>query len=241
MVLRIQQVMKENIGQPSDDAVTQAAWVARRVGLGASHIGRGSLTALALSLQRKRIDPGSVIFRANQVPSGVWVIREGHIELAVGSGPRRAVAEVLRPGDVAGDTQLLLGIALPYTARNLTRASCLFIDSADLRRLLTRYPAITRPWIASCASRLVTSNTRLLHLLAGSLHARVARLLIVQAVDGVVPLAQHVLAAMLGVGRPSLNKTLKELERRQLVGVGYRAVRILNRPALVRLAGWGRP
>jgi CRP/FNR family transcriptional regulator, cAMP and macrophage regulator len=55
-----------------------------------------------------------------------------------------------------------------------------------------------------------------------------------------VPLPQRTLAAMLGVQRPSLNKVFKQFERRGLLTVGYRSIRILDRAALQRLAE-GRP
>lgn len=55
-----------------------------------------------------------------------------------------------------------------------------------------------------------------------------------------MPLPQRTLAAMLGVQRPSLNKVLKQFQRRGLLAVGYRSIRILDGTALQRLAG-GRP
>jgi CRP/FNR family transcriptional regulator, cAMP and macrophage regulator len=45
---------------------------------------------------------------------------------------------------------------------------------------------------------------------------------------------------MLGVQRPSLNKALKQFERRGLLAVGYRSIRILDETGLQRLAD-GRP
>jgi CRP-like cAMP-binding protein len=56
----------------------------------------------------------------------------------------------------------------------------------------------------------------------------------------VVALPQRTLAAMLGVQRPSLNKVLKQFERRGLLAVSYRSIRILDGGALQRLAN-GRP
>ena len=51
----------------------------------------------------------------------------GSVELSVGSGRRRAVVHLLRPGDVDGDIQMLLGRDLPYTGRVLSGATCLFL------------------------------------------------------------------------------------------------------------------
>jgi hypothetical protein len=42
---------------------------------------------------------------------------------------------------------------------------------------------------------------------------------------------------MLGVHRPSLNKVLKQFERRRLLEVGYGEIRLLAPEELARLAG----
>lgn len=43
----------------------------------------------------------------------MWIVRDGRIELSVGSVRRRVVVQLLRPGDVDGDIQLLLEMPLP--------------------------------------------------------------------------------------------------------------------------------
>jgi CRP-like cAMP-binding protein len=52
-----------------------------------------------------------------------------------------------------------------------------------------------------------------------------------------VRLPQRTLAAMLSVQRPSRNTVLKQFQRRGLLAVGYRSIRILDDAALQRLAG----
>ena len=65
--------------------------------------------------------------------------------------------------------------------------------------------------------------------------AQLAVLLVDEAEDEAVRLPQRTLAAMLGVARPSLNKVLKDLERRGLVALGYGAIRLLDEDGLQRL------
>jgi CRP-like cAMP-binding protein len=147
---------------------------------------------------------------------------------------------LLRPGDVDGDIHLLLEMAPPYTARAAGQAECLYLEAAAFERLLGEHPAIARRWLSSVAARLAASQARLLGLLGRSLVEQAARLLVEEAGEGVVPLPQRTLAAMLGVQRPSMNKVLKQFERRGLLTVGYRSIRILDRAALQRAAE-GRP
>jgi CRP-like cAMP-binding protein len=56
-----------------------------------------------------------------------------------------------------------------------------------------------------------------------------------EARDNTVELYQQILAAMLGVRRPSLNKILREFEHRGLIGLGYRVIDDLA--GLARAAG----
>src|SRR5215472_9702089 len=114
-------------GSISEAQIRQAAWVARCVGRGRSAPLRpADVTALASVLAVRKFGPGSMLFGGGR-GSGVWIVRDGRIELSVGSGRRRAVVQLLRPGDVDGDIQLLLEMPLPYTGRAVSEVTCLFL------------------------------------------------------------------------------------------------------------------
>ncbi|WP_306357897.1 MULTISPECIES: Crp/Fnr family transcriptional regulator [unclassified Nocardia] len=213
----------------SDDQLRQAAWIARCVGRGeAAPLGPADLAALADLLEVRILPAGSVLFTGGRPADGVWVIRHGQVELSVGSSRRRAVVDVLRPGDVDGDIPLLLDMPLMYTARALTDVSCLFLSQAAFEKLLATRPAIARRWLSSIAQRTAAAQNRLLSILGRPLPTQVAQLLLDESVDGKVLLAQRTLAAMIGVQRPSLNKVLKDFEREGLIGTGYAAIQIKN-------------
>jgi CRP-like cAMP-binding protein len=215
--------------------IRQAAWVARCVGRGAAApLRTDDVSALAGTLLVREFAPGEVTFKAGDPAAGVWIVRDGRVELSVGSGRRRAVVHLLRPGDVDGDIQLLLGMPLPYTGRALTSVTCLFLSSADFEQLLATRLPIARRWLSSVAQRLAASQARILGLLGGSLTAQAARLLAGEADGGRVAMPQRTLAAMLGVQRPSLNKVLKDLERDGAIRIGYAAIDILDPAKLTR-------
>jgi CRP-like cAMP-binding protein len=221
----------------SEAQVRQAAWVARCVGRGQSAPLRPEdVTALASTLAVRAFRPGSVLFRRGEQTPGVWILRDGRIELSVGPGRRRAVVQLLRPGDVDGDIQLLLEMPLPYTGRAVSEVICLFLARQSFEDLVATHPAIARRWLSSVAQRLATSQARILALLGGSLTVQAAALLAEEEVDGRVELPQRTLAAMLGVQRPSLNKVLKELERDGLIRISYGAIEVLDRVKLTARA-----
>lgn len=236
----IRQIVRSLTGGPqvSEAQVRQAAWVARCVGRGASApLHPDDLSALAGSLEAKNFTPGTVVFAAGHTASGVWIVRQGQIELAVGSGRRRAVVDVLRPSDVDGDIPLLLDMPLPYTARALSDSTCLFLNRDAFERLLATHPAISRRWLSSVAQRVSTGQMRLIGLLGRPLPAQLAQLLLDEAVDNRVELAQRTIAAMLGVQRPSINKILKEFERARLITVGYAVIELTDSDGLRARAG----
>lgn len=226
----------------TDDApIRDAAWVARCVGRGAAApLASHDVAALAETLRPVELAAGQPLFGAHtEAGKGVWIVRVGQVELSVGSGRDRVVVGVLRPGDVEGDIPLLLGLALPYTARAIDGVTCLHLTPSDFEGLLGGHPAIARRWLSSVAQRLATSHERLIGLLGRPLPAQLSGLLLDEAEDGpagpVVRLPQRTLAAMLGVARPSLNKVLKDLERHGHVETGYSEVRLVDTAALRRL------
>jgi CRP/FNR family transcriptional regulator, cAMP and macrophage regulator len=220
----------------SDDLVREAAWVARCVGRSeTAPLTESDLAALASYLQKRVVERGGVLFPAGHPPAGVWIIRDGMVELSVGAGRRRQVVQLLYPGDVDGDVQLILGMRFPYTARTSAETEILFLEAGAFERLLLEHPTVARRWLSSVAYRVVSSQNRILGLLGRNLTSQVARLLTDEAVDGRIRLPQRTLAAMLGVHRPSLNKVLRQLGRGGLITVGYSEIQIVDAQGLSRL------
>ncbi len=219
-------------------ALRQAAWVARCVGRGAAApLTQQDLTALAAGLRTTKYEPGAVVFSAGTAPPGVWIVRSGRLELSAGSGRKRAVVQLLGPGDVDGDIQHLLDMSLPYTARAIDKAIVLFLAATDFETLLaSRFP-IARRWLSSVAERLATSQDRIISMLGRSLTEQTAHLLLDEAVRGTIPLPQRTLAAMLGAARPSLNKILKDFERDGLIRLHYGGIDLTDETRLRELAG----
>jgi len=228
-------------GHAESARIREAAWIARCVGRGTSApLTAEDVVALAGSLGSVELRPGGLLFGADDpAGAGVWIVREGRVELSVGSGRRRVVVGVLRTGDVEGDIPLLLGRPLPYTARAVDRTVCLHLPGPAFEQLLVTRPAIGRRWLSSVAGRLAGSHARLIGMLGRSLPAQLAGLLLDEAESGAVLLPQRTVAAMLGVARPSLNKILKDFERRGLVELGYGSVHIRDGAVLARISASG--
>ncbi len=230
--------MARLLGLRGDDSpVREAAWIARCIGRAdTAPLTESDLSALAEFMDPQDFPLGGLLFRAGEPSTGVWIIRKGLVELIVGSGRDRTVVQLLRVADVDGDVQLLLGMPFPYTARAAQPTRALFLSEASFEKLLATHPAVARRWLSSTAARIATGQRRILDLLGKSLTSQIARLVVGESVDGRIQLPQRTLAAMLGVHRPSLNKVLKEFEKKGLLELGYAEIQILDPEGLARLA-----
>ena len=108
-------------------------------------------------------------------------MREGRVELTVGSGARRVVVALLHPGDVEGDIQLLLAMPAPYAARAVDDVTLLYLSAVDFDALLASRPAVSRRWTTSIATRTSHCQMRIVDLLSAPQPVQTARLLLAAA------------------------------------------------------------
>lgn len=220
-----------------DSPIREAAWIARCVGdPTTSPFTEADLQALATYLRPLEFDRGEPVFRAGEKPEGVWIVRSGMIELAAGTGRRKIVVQMLYPGSVDGDIQHILGMPLPYSGRAVEASRCLFLPSESFEALLREHARVARRWLSSVAARVSRGQERLMGLLGRTLIEQTTRLLLDEQHEARVPLPQRTIAAMLGVQRPSLNKVLKDLEKKGLITLGYGQIEINDAAGLEALA-----
>lgn len=214
----------------------EALWVSRCVGHAeTTPLRPEDVEDLASFIQVRTLAAGEPLVRAGDEPTAVYIVRDGCLELAVHGATGRMVIQTLRPGDIDGDIQMLLGKAMPYETRANTDTTCLMLERAAFERLLATHPQLSRRWLTSVSQRLARSHSRLTNLLGQSLEVQVAQLLLDERVDDVVTLTQTTVAALLGVRRPSINRVLKRFARDGMVEVSYGKVRVLDAAALAKM------
>ncbi|WEV78166.1 Crp/Fnr family transcriptional regulator [Janibacter cremeus] len=213
----------------------EALWISRCVGHAeTTPLRPEDVEGLASFLHVRSLAAGEPLVRAGDEPTDVYIVRDGCLELAVRSAGRRIVIQILRPGDIDGDIQMLLGKAMPYETRAQTDTTCLMLEREAFERLLATHPQLSRRWLTSVSERLARSHSRLTNLLGQPLDVQVAQLLLEERVDDVVVLTQTTVAALLGVRRPSINRVLKRFARDGMVEVSYGRVRVLDALALAK-------
>lgn len=211
----------------------EALWVSRCVGHAeTTPLRPADVQGLANLIRVRTLVAGEPLVRAGEEPTAVCIVRDGCLELAVQGSTGRRVIQTLRPGDIDGDIQMLLGKPMPYETRANTDTTCLLIERAAFEQLLATHPQLSRRWLTSVSQRLARSHSRLTNLLGQPLEVQVAQLLLEERVDDVVNLTQTTVAALLGVRRPSVNRVLKRFARAGMVQVSYGRVQIIDAEAL---------
>jgi CRP-like cAMP-binding protein len=104
------------------------------------------------------------------------------------------------------------------------------IDASSFWSLLESRPQVCQRFLFSVASRLQRTQQRLLELTSGDLRHQVAALLLDETggTDGIIPLSQSMIAALLGASRSNVNRALKDLEAWGHVRLGYRSIEVVE-------------
>jgi CRP-like cAMP-binding protein len=218
----------------------QAQWIARSFGRPELvPLGSDDIDELAGLLREEHYPAGAIIFRMGEAPTRIGIVRRGAVELSRDLNNRRVVAQILRTGDGVGDVAIFLRITAPYDGTALEDTLILTIDSVRFHRLLEQRPRLAGRWMTSVSNRLISYQARLMELLAGSLEAQIASVLVHRADHGVVNLSQSSIAELVGGNRSSVNRVLKRLEEQGLLLARYGQIQILDEAGLARIAGLG--
>lgn len=110
---------------------------------------------------------------------------------------------------------------MPYETRANVETTSLLLERSAFEELLATHPHVSRPWLTSVSQRLARSHSRLTSLLGQPLEVQVAQLLLEERVENVVNMTQAMVAAPLGVHRPSVNRVLARFAERDMVEVSY--------------------
>ena len=208
-----------------------AGWMARCVGRGElAPFSDAEIAELERVIGGRHAAAGSPLLEQGSDADHIGIITRGEVELTHRRRGRRAVLQVLHPGDVYGDIPLLCALPTPFGARAASDVRVIELDAARFWALLEQRPQVCRRVLFSVASRLERMQRRLLTITAGDLTHQVAALLLDETGPeaGIVPLSQVTIAELLGATRPSVNRVLKTLEAAGHLRLSYRRIEVLD-------------
>jgi CRP/FNR family transcriptional regulator, cyclic AMP receptor protein len=199
-----------------------------------------------LSIARRRtFARGEVVFHRDDPADSLHLIVKGRFAVRIMTPIGDAVTiSVLGPDDSFGEMALIGGEARrSATVLALEPAETLALYKDDFDHLRARYPAVNDVLLRFLVRELRAMNERLLEALYIPSDRRILRRLRELTADDVdseggveVPLTQEELAELSGTSRSTVNRVLRQEEKRGTVALRRGRTTVLDRDALARRA-----
>jgi CRP/FNR family transcriptional regulator, cyclic AMP receptor protein len=210
------------------------------------------LSTLPRDLSRKllagerslRLREGETLFERGDAGDGCYWLRSGVLAVCVASatGEQRILA-ILGSGAIVGELAMIDGLPRSATVQALRDCELTFVSRAAFIEMLSRRPELYIDIVTTLAARLRQSDEDLAASSFLTVRARVARALLQfarqlgdEAGQGRVlirhRMTQSDLAAMAGVARESVSRTLREWHRLKIVEGSSRTGDIVHKTSL---------
>jgi CRP/FNR family transcriptional regulator, cyclic AMP receptor protein len=202
---------------------------------------------LALA-RRSTYRRGEVVFHRHDPADAVHLITKGRFDVRVTTSHGDEVALAIRgPGETFGELAVVTEEERSATVTALEPGETLVVRGTELRRLAKRHATLDEVLVRLLAERVAFLSERLVEAYTVDAETRVARrVLELGRVYGgsppiVIPLIQDDLAALAGTSRATVNRVLRDAERRGLVELGRGRTVVKDPDGLARLARVGSP
>jgi CRP-like cAMP-binding protein len=204
---------------------------------------------LMASARRRTFSKGEVVFHRDDLAESLHFVVRGRFAVRATTPLGDSVLlDVLGPGDAFGELALLLpDERRSATISALEAGETRSVYRDDFARLQRSHPGVKDVLLRVLAVQLRRASTRLVEAHHVDAETRVRRRvheLAAAYADGeeapVVPLTQEDLAAMAGTSRATVNRVLREEEKRGSVALERARVRVLDPEALAARCRWGR-
>jgi CRP/FNR family transcriptional regulator, cyclic AMP receptor protein len=202
-----------------------------------------------LSVARRRtFGKGEVVFHRDDIAESLHFVVRGRFAVRV-STPLgdNVLLDVLRPGDAFGELALLVpDERRSATVSALEDGETRSVYRDDFTRLQRSHPGVKDVLLRLLAEQLRRASDRIVEAHYVDAETRVRRRVCELAgsygegdTPPVVPLTQEDLAAMAGTSRATVNRVLREDEKRGSVRLERGRVVVLDADGLGRRCSWG--
>ncbi len=196
-----------------------------------------TLKTIARAAVRREYEPGQVILLEGEPCAGLFVVQAGWCKaIMVSPEGREQIVRTVGPGEFFNEMPMLAGSKNLITVVALEPAVLWVVQTETMLRLLDEQPRVARLVTQSLARRMLHLLSLVEDLSLRSVEERLARLLLTEAVEDVVPRrrwsTQTELAARLGTVTDVLNRAMRSLVQDGLVEVDRQQVRIVDRAGL---------
>lgn len=181
---------------------------------------------------------GAVLYTPGETGDALFLLRAGAVQIyrLSAEGRKLTIAHLLPVSFFGEMTCIGQGMYDAY-AETTDDSVLTALNCADLERLLFSRPQVARRILEAFGRRVLEAEQQLEDIAFKGLVARVASLLLREAVgDEVTGLSHQEMAERLGVYRETATNALHDLKAAGAIAVARRRVRILDRARLERIA-----
>lgn len=191
---------------------------------------------------------GDTLFERGDAGDGCYWLRRGVLAVSVASanGEQRILA-ILGPGELVGEIAMIDGLPRSATVRAVRDCVLSFVSRAAFTEVLNRHPEVHRDIVTTLAARLRQSDEDMVASSFLTVRARVARALLVLARhlgedlgEGRIRVRHRItqsdLAAMAGVARESVSRTVSGWNKQKILEGSSRAGYVVHEARLRREA-----
>jgi CRP-like cAMP-binding protein len=197
---------------------------------------------LALA-RRSTYRRGEVVFHRHDPADSVHLVVKGRFAVRIGTALGDTVALAIRgPGDTFGELAVLTEGERSATVTALEPGETLVVRGSELRRLARQHASVDEVLVRLLSERVAFLSERLVEAYTVDAETRVARrvLELTSVFAGpapvAIPLIQDDIAALAGTSRATVNRVLREAERRGTVELRRGRTIVLDEDRLARLA-----
>ena len=189
---------------------------------------------------------GEVVFHRYDPADSLHLVVKGRFDVRITTQLGDVVALGIHgPGATFGELAVVTGVERSATVTALEPGETLVVRGSELRRLARRHPSVDEVLVRLLSERVAALSERLVEAYTVGAETRVARRVLELAnVFGSappisIPLIQEDIAALAGTSRATVNRVLRDAERRGIVELRRGRTVVLDEDALARLARAG--
>lgn len=188
--------------------------------------------------RRRRFRRGEVVFHHGDPADAFHLVERGRVAVrSTSARGAQLLLSVLGPGRSFGELALV-GEPGPRTATitALEATETLVLHRAQFDHLRASEPSVDHYLVAALAAQVAALSDQLMEVVFLPTRLRVVRALLAleDEYGGVIKMTQEDVGLMAGTTRPTVNETLREIERTGAIRVGRGRIEVLDRAALAR-------
>jgi CRP-like cAMP-binding protein len=191
-------------------------------------------------LQLRKFEEGRYLYHEGEPAERFWTLRSGEVRTLKASTSGRVITlETLHPGDPFGMAAMSADAVYTESAQAIAAGEAWRVPRRVVMSLMREDPDVGRTLLALVAERLQRAHDRLCSFAHDSVSARMARALLESAEDERIETTRRVLGEAAGTTVETAIRVLRRFEKSRWIEGGVGWVRILDRPALERIAAGG--